>query len=82
MKSMYNAQHNMIAQQLKKLRIEKNLSQKELSLILQDLGVNISQQRISKIEHNKCIVKDYEFFCICIALNESPDKLLNYFTFK
>ena len=23
MKSMYNAQHNMIAQQLKKLRIEK-----------------------------------------------------------
>ena len=43
---------------------------------LQVMGVNIDQQALSRIEHNKRMVTDYEFACLCQVLQVSERDLL------
>lgn len=68
---------NLISKSLKTLREKKNISQTQLSIRLKSMGVCISQQKISRIENNQCRVKDYELICLCIALDEKPEKLID-----
>ena len=40
------------------------------------MGVNIGQQALSRIKHNKRMVTDYEFACLCQVLQVSSQDLL------
>lgn len=61
-----------------KAREEHKISQQELAIKMQTLGVNIDQQAISKIELDKRIVTDYELVCLCKILGvEVNDLTLN-----
>jgi len=75
----YNAQKNVIYQQLKKARIESGMSQGQLAAKMQTLGINIDQQMISKIENNKRIVTDYELACFCRIFGLEEKALLKDF---
>lgn len=77
-KICYYNNKNIIAENLKKLREEKGLSQSNLAAKLQTMNVNIDQQMISKIELNKRQVTDYELACICKCLSAAPNELLDY----
>ncbi len=68
---------NLIFKNLKALREKKSISQTQLSNRLKNMGVCISQQKISKIENNQCRVKDYELIYLCIALGEGPENLID-----
>ena len=39
------------------------------------MGVNIGQQALSRIKHNKRMVTDYEFACLCQVLQVSERNL-------
>ena len=51
---------NVIGENLKKIRIEKHLSQANLTMELNLLGINLHKNDIYMIENNKRTVKDYE----------------------
>ena len=74
-KSYYNAESNLIAKRLRQLRKERGFSHEELAAQLQ-LGVDINQPLISKIERNRRFVKDYELACLCQVLQVSERDLL------
>jgi len=77
MKKMeFNDNKNIIFRQLKAARIHTGLSQSQLAAKMQLLNVNIDQQIISRIEHNKRIVTDYEFACFCKILAMDERELL------
>jgi len=75
----YNAQKNVVYQQLKKARIAAGISQSQLAARMQTLGVNIDQQMISKIENNNRIVTDYELACFCRIFGVEEKDLLKDF---
>lgn len=81
-KICYNDKKNIIAENLRRFRLQKNLSQSDLAARLQTMNVNIDQQMISKIEQNKRQVTDYELACICKCLSLTPDELLNFADLK
>lgn len=64
----FGAHKNIIFDRLAQARKEHGLSQGELAAKMQVLGVVIDQQAISKIEHDKRVVTDYELLCFCKAL--------------
>lgn len=51
---------NVIGKNLRKIRIEKHLSQANLTMELNLLGINLHKNDIYMIENNKRTVKDYE----------------------
>ena len=75
----YNANKNVIHQQLKRVRVAADMSQSQLAAKMQTLGVNIDQQMISKIENNKRIVTDYELACFCKIFGVEEKALLEDF---
>ncbi len=75
----YKGTKNLIAMQLKLMRVKKDVSQKELAARMQVLGTSIDQQAISNIENNKRIVTDYELACFCTALRCTERELLQDF---
>ena len=81
-KICYYNNKNIIAENLKKLREEKGLSQSNLAAKLQTMNVNIDQQMISKIEKNNRQVTDYELACICKCLSVTPNDLLGFFEMR
>lgn len=81
-KIYYYNNKNIIAENLKKLRENKGISQTNLAAKLQTMNVNIDQQMISKIEKNKRQVTDYELACICKCLSITPNELLNFSEMK
>ncbi len=64
-KLQFGEYKNIIGTTVKRMRIERNISQQELASKMQLLNVNIDQQMISKIEQNKRLVTDYELLCFC-----------------
>jgi len=76
----YNAQKNVVHQQLRKARTAAGVSQSQLAAKMQTLGVNIDQQMISKIENNNRIVTDYELACFCrIFCIDEKDLLKDFY---
>lgn len=58
---------------IKELREKKGLTQKELGLIL-----GMSQQGLSHLESGRRKLDDEQIIKICIALDTTPDELLNF----
>ena len=75
----YKGKKNIIAPQLRSIRIQKDITQQELAARMQVLGVNIDQQSISNIENSKRIVTDFELACFCKALRCTERELLQVF---
>ena len=70
---------NVIAERLRYYRERKGLTQGQLAARLQTMNVNTDQQMISRIERNQRLVTDYEFACLCIALDITERDLLSDF---
>lgn len=66
---------NVIGENLRKIRIEKHLSQANLTMELNLLGINLHKNDIYMIENNKRTVKDYEVWGLVKILNISYNDL-------
>ncbi len=75
----YENKLNVIADNLKELRKNKNISLSALSNKLMLMGVDISKQSLYRIEQNKRSVRDYELSSIAISLGVKTDDLLKDF---
>lgn len=75
----YENNLNVISDNLRKIRDEKNISLSTLSNKLMLMGVDISKQSLYRIEQNKRSVRDYELSSIAIALEVETDELLREF---
>ena len=60
---------NIVGYNIKKLRCSNNLSQKEVIARLHLLGVKLDEIKLSRIEHLKRPVLDYELLAFSKALN-------------
>ncbi|PKM53550.1 MAG: hypothetical protein CVV00_11870 [Firmicutes bacterium HGW-Firmicutes-5] len=61
---------------LKEVRENMNLSQKELSSLLEEKGLNLTREAISKIESGKRLVNAIELRVLAEALNTNSETLL------
>lgn len=75
----YKGKKNVIALQLKLMRVRRDVTQKELAARMQVLGTSIDQQAISNIENDKRMVTDFELACFCRALRCTEQDLLQDF---
>ncbi len=66
---------NVIGDNLRKCRKEKHLSQANLTMELNLLGINMHKNDIYMIENNKRSVKDYELWGFMKILNITYDDL-------
>ena len=69
----YEAQ-NIVGDKVKKFRIERNMSQKELSEKLETYAIYICRGSISRIEGHRRTVTDYELKAIAEILNIPIEK--------
>lgn len=81
-KISFGDNNNIIYEQLKISRVKAGLTQDELAIKMQTLGVNMDQQMISRIERNERIVTDYELATLCQILKVSEKELLQDFQKK
>lgn len=66
---------NIIGDNVRKLRKEKNLTQEELTAKLQLLGLNIDRPMVTRIELKQREVYDYEALAIAKVLNIKIEEL-------
>ena len=66
---------NVIGDNLRNYRKEKHLSQADLTMELNSLGINLHKNDVYMIENNKRSVKDYEVWGFIKVLNISYDDL-------
>ena len=66
---------NVIGENLRNYRKEKHLSQADLPMELNLLGINLHKNDVYMIENNKRSVKDYEVWGFIKVLNISYDEL-------
>lgn len=78
-RTSYKGKKNVIAMQLKLMRVRKDVTQQELAARMQVLGTSVDQQAISNIENNKRLVTDFELACFCKALHCTERELLQDF---
>lgn len=71
----YNNNYNIIGENLKKIRTEKNVSQEQLSNKLSLLGITLYQSDIFKIENNERTVRDFELWGITKILEIKSEDL-------
>ena len=69
-------QCNICGQNVRKLRIEKKMSQDQLAATLQTEGLGVNQNSVSRIETGKRIVADYELKAIAQVFGVPVDALL------
>lgn len=72
----FHGDKNIVFNRVKHSRERLGLSQEELAVQLQVMGVSIDQQAISRIELNSRIVTDYELLCMAKALKVKSAYLL------
>lgn len=70
-----NGNLNIIANNLRKYREERKLSQPDMCRELALLGITMYNNDIYEIEYNKRTVKDYELYAFAKILNVSYDQL-------
>lgn len=68
---------NVICENLRKYRTEKHLSQADLTMELNLIGINLHKNDIYMIENNRRTVKDYELWGLVKVLKISYDDLFN-----
>jgi len=73
----YGDSKNIIGKRLKELRIQKNLSQKELATQLQLKGLQWSDLTVLRTEQGTRFVADYEVAVIASFFQVNTDFLLN-----
>ena len=66
---------NVIGDNLRKYRKEKHLSQADLTMELNLLGINLHKNDVYMIENNKRTVKDYEIWSFIKVFNITFDDL-------
>ena len=66
---------NVIGHNISRLRDEKGISQGELLLRVQLLGVDMTQSKLSRIEGRRIIVTDLDMIAIAHALGVTMDEL-------
>lgn len=71
----YEAQ-NLVGNNVRRLRIEHNLSQQELSERLETYAIYVCRGSISRIEGRRRTVTDYELKALASALEVTVDELL------
>ncbi len=69
-------QKNLIGKGLRRLRTERGMSQQELSVKLELVGVYVCRGSISRIEDMSRTVTDIELFAIAKVFGISPEKLI------
>ena len=67
---------NLIGDNVKKLRKERNMSQQSLSTKLELLGVYVCRGSISRIEDKQRTVTDIELFAIAKVLGVTVSELI------
>ena len=72
--SKFNNSRNISGTMLRKLRIEKGLSQQQLAEQVHLEGVELTSKEISKIENDNRLVQDFELFAFAKVLGVSADK--------
>jgi len=68
---------NLIGERLKKLRFEKNFSQRDLARELQLIGMDMDKNVITRIETNKRYVTDFELQALKQIFDVSYDYLID-----
>lgn len=71
----YEAQ-NLVGNNVRRLRIEQNLSQQELSERLETYAIYVCRGSISRIEGRRRTVTDYELKALASALEVTVDQLI------
>ena len=66
---------NLIGENIRRLRKDKGMSQQELSVKLELLGVYVCRGSISRIEDKSRTVTDIELFALAQVLGVSPNEL-------
>lgn len=69
----YNEYRNISGIKLKELRKNVKMSQKQVAEKLQLEGIDLTEKKISKIEHNNRLVHDFELFAFAKIFNVSAD---------
>ena len=77
--SKYNENLNVLGSVIREYRIERNLSQADLSAKLELIGISIPKNSIQRLECNDRVIKDFELAGISKVLNVSLDILLKDF---
>jgi transcriptional regulator with XRE-family HTH domain len=72
----YEGKANIIGPNLKKARIQQNLSQEALAVKMQLKNIEVSQKVISRIEKQERFVTDYELLAFSDVLNLDLYELL------
>lgn len=70
-----NGYLNIVGSNIKKYRLQKNLSQRDLSNKLLLQGVSLLHSDISRIESHNLFIRDFEQKAICNALNITYEQL-------
>ena len=70
---------NVVYDRVRYYREKNHLTQEQVVAKLQTMNVNIDQQALSKIEHNKWIVTDYELACLCRIFGVTERDMLSDF---
>lgn len=73
----HNGQKNIIGKNLKRIRLEKRLTQNDIAAMLQLQGCEFDRITISRIENGLRFVPDYEVKLLCKVLNISYSQLLD-----
>lgn len=68
---------NIIGKKLKKIRLEKKLTQKEIAVRLQLKGYECDRLTVLRIENGLRFVPDYEVKLLCEVLDISYSDLLD-----
>ena len=72
----HNCRKNIVGENLKKIRKEKNLTQNDVAAKLQLLGHPFDRLTVLRIENGLRFVPDYEIKLLCEALNVTYEMLL------
>ena len=78
-KIQFNGNKNIVSEAVRANRVVNRLTQNDVAIKMQAMGINIDQQMISKIESNDRFVTDYELICLCKILKIDYVKLFNDF---
>ena len=73
----HNGSKNIIGKNIKKIRLERNLTQSDIAAALQLKGYEFDRITILRIENGLRFVPDYEVKILCEVLGVSYEDLLN-----
>ena len=73
----HDGKKNIIGKNVKKIRLEKHLTQNDLAMKLQLKGYEFDRITILRIENGQRFVPDYEIKLLCEVLEVSYSSLLD-----